>query len=136
MYHGLVAIRERPWAPNLTDLTFKAASSELLDLLPLLNKVVSAVGSNVAARLVDVDQSQVTRWRKGAPISAEMGRRILACYDVLVRALRLFPQDIAAAWLFGSEPLLGGARPIDVLAVRGPAPVIRALEGIEQGAYA
>ena len=42
----------------------------------------------------------------------------------------------------GPEPdeqgtdLLGGARPIDVLVTEGAAPVIRAIEGIAQGAYA
>ena len=43
---------------------------------------------------------------------------------------------VAAMWLVGSEPLLGGARPIDVLAQQGASPVIRAIDGISQGAFA
>jgi uncharacterized protein (DUF2384 family) len=39
-------------------------------------------------------------------------------------------------WLLGSEPLLGGARPIDVLVSEGAVPVVRAIDGIAEGAYA
>jgi uncharacterized protein (DUF2384 family) len=69
-------------------------------------------------------------------ISAEMGRRIVDLHDILTRALRVFDREAAALWLTGSEPLLGGARPIDVLVLQGAAPVIAALDGIVQGAYA
>ena len=65
-----------------------------------------------------------------------MGRRISALNEVITRALRQFEPDLATMWLLGSEPLLGGARPLDVLAIEGSAPVIRALEGIAQGAFA
>ena len=70
------------------------------------------------------------------PIGVEMGRRIVDLHDVLVRILRVFDHESAAMWLVGSEPLLGGSRPIDVLAIEGAAPVIRAIDGITQGAYA
>jgi hypothetical protein len=40
-----------------------------------------------------------------------------------------------APWLFGHEPLLGGA-PIDVLAAPRPGPVLAVLDGVEDGAYA
>ncbi len=39
-------------------------------------------------------------------------------------------------WLVGQEPFLDGSRPIDVLAIRGVAPLIEALDGIDAGAYA
>jgi len=39
-------------------------------------------------------------------------------------------------WLVGSEPLLGGARPIDVPAMEGAGPVVRAIDGIATGVYA
>ena len=66
----------------------------------------------------------------------EMGRRIVDLHDVLTRILRLYGRDAAAMWLVGSEPLLGGARPIDVLVTEGAAPLIRTIDGIAQGAYA
>ena len=65
-----------------------------------------------------------------------MGRRIVDLHDVLTRILRVFGREAAAMWLVGSEPLLRGARPIDVLFLEGAAPVIRAIDGVSQGAYA
>jgi uncharacterized protein (DUF2384 family) len=65
-----------------------------------------------------------------------MGRRIIDLHDVLTRILRVYAREAAAMWLVGSEPLLGGARPIDVLVTEGAASVIRAIDGIMQGAYA
>jgi uncharacterized protein (DUF2384 family) len=67
---------------------------------------------------------------------AAMGRRIVDLHDVLTRILRVYGREAAAMWLVGSEPLLGGARPIDILVLEGAAPVIRAIDGISQGAYA
>ena len=65
-----------------------------------------------------------------------MRRRIIDLDYVFVRVLRLFDGERARLWLIGSEPLLGGARPLDVLTLRGPAPLIRALDGIEAGVFA
>jgi len=65
-----------------------------------------------------------------------MARRIVDLHDVLTRILRVYSREAAAMWLVGSEPLLGGARPIDVLATEGAAPVIRTIDGIAAGAYA
>jgi uncharacterized protein (DUF2384 family) len=130
-----MGIAERHWRPALKSLEFKPESDRLISVAPQLERLVAAVGSNVTARLLGVDPAQVSRWVANGPISAEMARRILDLHDVLTRTLRLFARDVAARWLFGSEPLLGGARPIDVLALEGSAPVIRALNGIAQGAY-
>jgi uncharacterized protein (DUF2384 family) len=125
----------RQWRP-VEVLDLREESRSLADVHPLLKRVVVALGTNGSARVLDVDAAQVTRWSKGAAISSEMERRIVALHDVLTRALRQFRPRVAAMWLLGSEPLLGGARPIDVLAMEGSSPVLRALEGIEQGAYA
>jgi uncharacterized protein (DUF2384 family) len=104
---------------------------------PLLTRIVAAVGTNELARWLDVNRAQVSRWNSGAePISAEMGRRIVDLHDVLTRILRVVDREAAAQWLTGSEPLLGGARPIDVLVLEGASRVIRAIDGISQGAFA
>jgi uncharacterized protein (DUF2384 family) len=109
----------------------------LADVTPLLARVIEALGTNAAARLLGADRAQVSRWNAGMePISSEMGRRIVDLHDVLTRILRVYPSEAAALWLVGSEPLLGGARPIDVLVLEGAAPVIRAIDGIAEGAYA
>jgi len=109
----------------------------LADVRPLLVRIIDALGTNSAARLLGADRAQVSRWTAGTePVGAEMGRRIVDLHDVLTRILRVYSREAAAMWLVGSEPLLSGARPIDVLAMEGAAPVIRAIDGIAAGAYA
>jgi uncharacterized protein (DUF2384 family) len=73
---------------------------------------------------------------KTEPVGLEMGRRIVDLHDVLTRILRVYHRDAAALWLVGCEPLLGGARPVDVLIMEGAAPVIRTIDAIAEGAYA
>jgi uncharacterized protein (DUF2384 family) len=98
--------------------------------------MVAGYGVRSVARMLDVNAAMITRWRAGKPISAMMTRRVIDLHDVLTRALQAFAPDVAAQWLTGSEPLLGGARPIDVLVTRGVIPVIEALVAIDDGAYA
>ncbi len=128
---------KRIWKPILGTITLLASADTLADVRPLLARIIDALGTNAAARLLGADRAQVSRWRARAElVSAEMGGRIVDLHDVLTRILRAHNRDAAAMWLVGSEPLLGGARPIDVLAMEGAAPVIRAIDGIMQGAYA
>jgi len=108
----------------------------LQSVLGLLERLVLAYNARLVARMLDVSPAMVTRWRAGKPISLPMARRILDLHDILTRAFQLFSPDTAAQWLVGNEPLLGGARPIDVLAIDGIVPVIEALSAIESGAYA
>lgn len=127
----------RHWEPAAERIVFRPAAATLVDVRPLLARIVTALGTNRAGRLLDADRAQVSRWTAGTEqISAEMGRRIVDLHDILTRVLRIYTPAAAALWLAGSEPLLGGARPIDVLALEGAVPVIRAIEGISQGAYA
>jgi uncharacterized protein (DUF2384 family) len=127
----------RVWEPVTKKVIFRQSAATLVDLSPLLTRLIAALGTNAAARLLGADRGQVSRWNSGTePVGAEMGRRIVDLHDVLTRILRVYSRDAAAMWLVGSEPLLGGARPIDVLAIEGAAPVIRAIDGIVQGAFA
>jgi uncharacterized protein (DUF2384 family) len=127
----------RFWSPAVTTVALRQTALALVDLAPLLSRIISALGNNAAARLLDVDRAQVSRWSNGSEaIGYEMGRRIVDLHDVLTRILRVYSPDAAALWLVGSEPLLGGARPIDVLAMEGASSVIRAIDGIAEGAFA
>jgi uncharacterized protein (DUF2384 family) len=127
----------RPWQPMADRVVLRPAADALADLRPLLARIVEALGTNAAGRLLAADRAQISRWGAGTEaVGAEMGRRILDLHDVLTRILRVYNREAAALWLVGSEPLLGGARPIDVLVLEGAAPVIRAIDGIAQGAYA
>jgi uncharacterized protein (DUF2384 family) len=78
----------------------------------------------------------ITRWRRKAQISHEMARRIVDLHDVLSRALQVMQPRVLMDWLTGNNAHLNGARPIDVLALRGAAPVIAALQAFEDLAYA
>jgi uncharacterized protein (DUF2384 family) len=140
-YNRLMALARnrvrRPWTPIADTITLRPSADALADVRPLLARIVNALGTNAAARLLGVDRSQVSRWGAGVElVSSEMGRRVVDLHDILTRILRVYNREIAAMWLVGSEPLLGGARPIDVLVTEGAAPVIRAIDGIAQGAYA
>lgn len=90
----------------------------------------------MVARMLDVDPAMLTRWKKGRQVSDVMRKRIIDLHDVLNRALQVFAPDVVMHWLVGHEPFLNDARPIDVLAVRGAAPLIEALDGIESDGYA
>ena len=134
---GAAAWPSRPWKPSAASIVLLPAADTLTDVRPLLARIVEALGTNASARLLDADRAQVSRWgSRTEPVSAEMGRRIVDLHDVLTRILRVYSRGAASMWLVGSEPLLGGARPIDVLVTEGASPVIRAIDGISQGAYA
>jgi uncharacterized protein (DUF2384 family) len=127
----------RTWTPITKSIVLRESATALADPRPLLARVVAALGTNAAARLLGADRAQVSRWMsRTESIGAEMGRRIIDLHDVLTRILRVYGRAAAAMWLIGSEPLLGGARPIDVLVTEGAAPVIRAIDGIAAGAFA
>ena len=134
---GLPNRKPRAWIPTGKAVVLRRSADALADVTPLLARVIGALGTNGAARLLGADRAQVSRWNSGSEsIGNEMGRRIVDLHDVLTRILRVYGREAAAMWLAGSEPLLGGARPIDVLVLEGAAPVIRAIDGISEGAYA
>jgi uncharacterized protein (DUF2384 family) len=129
--------KPRAWVPTAKAVVLRQSADALADVTPLLGRVIEALGTNAAARLLGADRAQVSRWNAGIEsIGSEMGRRIVDLHDVLTRILRVYGREAAALWLVGSEPLLGGARPIDVLVLEGAAAVIRAIDGIAEGAYA
>jgi uncharacterized protein (DUF2384 family) len=134
---GQPSRKPRAWIPTAKAVVLRQSADALADVTPLLGRVIEALGTNAAARLLGADRAQVSRWNAGIEsIGSEMGRRIVDLHDVLTRILRVYGREAAALWLVGSEPLLGGARPIDVLVLEGAAPVIRAIDGIAEGAYA
>ena len=127
----------RPWTPVVKTVALRPAAESLADVAPLLTRLLEALGNNAAARLLGADRAQVSRWAAGTEsIGHEMGRRIIDLHDVLNRIMRVYGREAAAMWLVGSEPLPGGARPIDLLVTEGAAPVVRAIDGIAEGAYA
>jgi len=127
---------ERRWSPLIDPLAKPKDAQALIDVRPLLSRLVEAYGQNALARLLDVDAAMLTRWKGGAKISSDTSHRILGVHTVLVHALQVFAPEVATQWLVGHEPFLNDARPIDVLAMRGAGPLIEALDAIAAGAYA
>jgi putative toxin-antitoxin system antitoxin component (TIGR02293 family) len=108
----------------------------LADVIPLLDRLVSAFGTRPLARLLGVEPGTVTNWTSHRrKLSEESAKRIMDLHDVLTRALQVFQPRTAMDWLVGNEPYLDHARPIDVLVSRGSAPLIEALRGIDSGGY-
>ena len=92
--------------------------------------LIESLGSGAElARLLGVNRSQPAQWRSGkespAPATAQ---RLLDLDHVVAKALLIWPPRAAIDWLEGSNSYLDGARPIDVLRLRGSADVVRALE--------
>jgi uncharacterized protein (DUF2384 family) len=124
------------WALPVTELGLRDPEA-FSDLIPLLERLDRGFGTRGAARLLGVEPGTVTNWkRRRHVISHEYARRLIDLHDVLMRAFRVYGPIVAQDWLLGSEPFLGGARPIDVLALRGAAPLIEVLDAVEAGAFA
>jgi uncharacterized protein (DUF2384 family) len=100
-------------------------------------ELIALFGNNRVARLLGVAQSQPGRWksRREAP-SAENAKRIVDLEYVTARFLQAWPVDLLGDWLEGPNPYLNDARPVDVLALEGPLPLIEAIDAGEQGAFA
>lgn len=93
--------------------------------------------NNRVADLIGVSQSQPSRWsREEESPNFANSRRILDLNYVISRFILAWPQELLDDWLVGSNAFLGNARPIDVLDMEGPQPLIEAIDASEQGAFA
>jgi hypothetical protein len=101
-----------------------------------LDGLVRAVGNNKVAELLQVSRSQPSRWRTGKEgIGPESARKVLDLEYVLSRLAQLYAPDVAEIWLRSFNAHLG-ARPIDVLKLRGAGPVVGAIDAEAEGAFA
>jgi uncharacterized protein (DUF2384 family) len=100
-------------------------------------RLISVLGNNTLARILGVSNSQPSRWRTGKEQVSPENRRKLADLDhVLERLLLEVYPDQAGDWLNSPNAHLGGGTPLDVLALRGAAPVLDAIDALAAGAYA
>ena len=87
------------------------------------------LGGAQLAAVVGVNRSQPSRWMKGeerpGPTAAPM---LIDLEHVIARARLIWGESAAATWLVSANSYLDGARPIDVLQISGPAPVLEALD--------
>jgi hypothetical protein len=93
-----------------------------------LNRLIELLGNNRTAELLGVTRSQPSRWARGLErIGPDNQRRVLDLDYAVSRLLLLFPPRQARIWLDSHNAGLG-ARRIDVLRIRGAAPVIGAID--------
>lgn len=136
---GTVRVAKQVAAPKalrLRSLNVKAGAPALFEVPAEVERAVAALGSNAVADLLGVSRSQPSRWRRGEERISPTNRARLTDLDhVLNRLLQALWPEEASAWLTAHNPHLG-ARPVDVLALRGAGPVIEAIDALAQGAYA
>jgi uncharacterized protein (DUF2384 family) len=125
------------WSVPVLQIDPPKNPAALTDLVPLLNRLVSAFGVAAAAQLLDVQQVTITSWMsRQQPLTGELATRVLDLHDVMTRALQIFKPRTAMDWLVGHDPFLDHARPVDVLVTRGAQPLMEALRAIDAGGYA
>jgi hypothetical protein len=101
-----------------------------------LERLVDQLGNNGLANLMGVSRSQPSRWRSGKEgIGVENQRRLIDLDYVFGRLGQLYTARQAEIWLTSHNAHLG-ARPVDVLRLRGVLPVIAAIEAEAEGAFA
>jgi uncharacterized protein (DUF2384 family) len=78
---------------------------------------------------VGVNRSQPSRWAAGEERPGPGAAPLLIDLEhVLARARLVWGETAARTWLESANVYLDGARPIDVLQISGPAPILEALD--------
>ena len=118
----------------------KAPSNDALDwrAQERTQFLIEAVGGvNKLAELLEVSNRQPTGWKSGQEQpSPEVAARLLDLDHVIALAVQTWAPAVVMDWMTGADPFLEGARPIDVLRLRGSSDVVEALKATLSGAYA
>ena len=100
-----------------------------------VERILLLLSNKDTAEILGVSSSQPSRWKRGQErVSAASLPAVIDLDYVVSRILAEWAPEAAKLWLAGSEPHLLGARPIDVMILRGPLAVIPALDAIHAGA--
>jgi hypothetical protein len=131
------SLRDASGPPTLGAVSTAAAragslSTPIQARLPLLFEVLG--GQSETARVLGVAKSQPSRWMAGTDRPGPVAERAVLALDYVIQRLRghLTTEQIRL-WLTSAEPLLAGARPIDVIAARGALVAEPAVEAIVWG---
>lgn len=88
------------------------------------------------AELLGVNAAQVTRWRRGEGIDDLNASRVDLLDLVMSDLLRLHSGTAAERWLIGTNPNLGGRRPIDLIRRGQTQDLLDALANERAGGFA
>lgn len=89
------------------------------------------------AAMLGVSASQTSRWSRGEERpGVGVAPLLIDLEHVLARVRLVFAEPSADVWLTSANSHLGGARPIDVLVLSGPGPVLEALDAQSWGGAA
>lgn len=94
-------------------------------------------GGRVLADILGVSPSQPSRWASGKERpGVQVAPVLIDLEHVLARVRLVWSEPTAATWMTSANAHLGGARPVDVLTLRGPGPVLEALDAETWGGAA
>jgi hypothetical protein len=100
-------------------------------------RLVGVLGNKGVAQLLNVSESQPSRWKTGEEVPSARSAPLLVDLDHVVgRLLLIWDSSVILDWLTGPNGFLEGARPIDVIATRGTTEVVEAVEAEAAGGYA
>jgi hypothetical protein len=114
-----------------SDQTFESLVATRVELL------INALGTATrVAECLGVTRPLLSKWRAGTVMPTPAQAKLLVDLDhVVARGSLIYVPEIVNEWLFGHDSYLEGARPIDVLHLRGNADVLAALDSLEQRAW-
>lgn len=94
-------------------------------------------GGRALAGMLGVSPSQTSRWASGLERPGTVAAPLLIDLEhVLARVRLVWAEPAATTWMTSTNAHLGGARPVDVLRLRGPGPVLEALDAGTWGSAA
>lgn len=94
-------------------------------------------GGRALADILGVSPSQPSRWASGKERpGVQVAPVLIDLEHVLARVRLVWAEPAAATWMTSANAHLSGARPVDVLTLRGPGPVLEALDAETWGGAA
>ena len=99
--------------------------------------VAALGGGRRLAEILGVSPSQPSRWATGPERpGVRVAPALIDLEHVLARVRLVWAEPAASTWLTSANTYLNGARPADVLVLRGPGPVLDALDADTWGGAA
>ena len=133
------AVRSSSHTLRQRNSTSSSASKELFVRDPQIRtqRLVSRLGNNSLARIIQVNQSQPSRWSEGHEEASVINQQKLIDLDYIFDQLSLnLYADQIEEWFEAPNPHLGGASPINVFQIKGLAALLPAIYAVSSGAMA